>query len=100
MDKMPTKPAIFPLFYKLYPAKPMHISEVNLKKLKSKVVGIMRKKVQACMENVKSTPEAVYKAIAFSTLEIDEVNQTTLKQGQCEEWYHQKAAFISASKCK
>ena len=101
MDKMPTKPAIFPLFHKLYPAKPMHTSEVNLKKLKSKVVGIMRKKVQACMESdVKSTPEAVYKAIAFSTLEIDEVNQTTLKQGQCEEWYHQKAAFISASKCK
>ena len=87
---MPTKPAIFPLFHKLYPipANPLHTSEVNPNKLENEVLGIMKKKVQACMEgNVKSTPEAVYKAIAFSTIEIDEVNQTTLKQGQCEEWY-------------
>lgn len=102
MHEMQNKPAILPLFHKLYPAKPMHTSKkINSKKPQSEVPGIMRRKLQGCMEgNVKSMPEDIYKALSFSTSEIDEVNQTTVKQGHCREWYHQRAGFISASKCK
>jgi hypothetical protein len=102
MHKLEIKPAILPLFNKLYPAKPIYSSkQINPNKPRSDVLGIMGRKVQGCMEsNVKSTPEAIYEALSFSTLEIDEVNQTTLKQDHCEEWYHQKAGFISASECK
>ena len=103
MNKMTQKPAILPLFHKLYPSKfntssPLLSDEKNPK---AKVQGIMKNKVSTCMKNSRHvTPELVYQALSFTDAEIDAINYSTLKQWQCEEWYNQKAGFITASKCK
>ena len=46
------------------------------------------------------TTEALVSELAFTKDEKTYVNDQTLKQWKCKEWYLQKAAFITASMCK
>lgn len=50
--------------------------------------------------NFINTPDTSCTKLVFTEEEITRVNDTTLKQWQCKEWYTQKAGFITASKCK
>ena len=50
--------------------------------------------------NPNISPEEVLRLLSFSDAERENVEKTTSKQWQCEEWYLHKAGFITASKCK
>ena len=46
------------------------------------------------------TPESLVSKLVYTKDEITHVNELTLKQWRCKEWYFQKAGFITASMCK
>ena len=48
----------------------------------------------------KTPAEEIVQLLSFSYTEREQVERTTVKQWQCEEWYLHKAGFITASKCK
>ncbi|CAB4034561.1 Carboxypeptidase D [Paramuricea clavata] len=50
--------------------------------------------------NIVKTPDILFAKLKFTEEEITTVNNITLKEWQCKEWYVQKAGFITASKCK
>ena len=96
-----------PLLRKLYLPKPKPGSSTGTVKTKVcediavKSVGIMERKLTACIKgNPEHNSAQIYKTLFFTAEEIKEVNDATVKQWQCKEWYTQKAGFITASKSK
>lgn len=65
------------------------------------VVPIMEKKMMAFMKD-KATGQAkdFLEELSFSSDEIDEIDNTTRRQWQCQEWFDHKFGFITASKAK
>jgi hypothetical protein len=50
--------------------------------------------------DIVDSPNRLCASLVFTDEEIKKVNDTTLEQWQCKEWYIQKTGFITASKCK
>jgi hypothetical protein len=72
-------------------------------KLDSEPAGIMKQKLTHNIHNKptdKNDLDALCKELIFSEEEITNINDITLNQWQCKEWYGNKAGFITASKCK
>lgn len=101
-------PVILPLLNKLYESsKSPKQSESELNGGESFVniesTGILEQKLA---EGIKDhpkfihTPEALVSKLAFTKDETTSVNDLTLKQWKCKEWYFQRAGFITASLCK
>ena len=63
--------------------------------------GIMNAKLLETLSNdPKTTEEEIVQLLSFSETEQEQVERTTTKQWQCQEWYLHKTGFITASKCK
>ena len=61
----------------------------------------MRQKVETYIQqSTDSKPEEFLKTLQFTDAEINDVEEATRDQWQCEDWYKNKVGFISASKCK
>ena len=61
----------------------------------------MNTKLLEILRNDPKTPaEKIVQLLSFSDTEREQVERTTVKQWQCQEWYFHKAGFITASKCK
>ena len=95
-------PVILPLLNKLYESsKSPKQSELNGGEsfFNIESTGILEQKLA---EGIKDdpkfthTPEAMVSKLAFAKDEITSVNDLTLEQWKCKEWYYQKAGFISA----
>lgn len=94
MSNLQSKPAIFPLFQKLY-----HVPKVSLESSKpTTTLGIMREKIQQLL-SVPVDSLNVASQLFFTDEDREEVHNATMKQWQCEEWYLHKVGFISASLC-
>ncbi|XP_028410221.1 uncharacterized protein LOC114532826, partial [Dendronephthya gigantea] len=107
MKLMKQRPAILPVLQKRYCApkkSPTLLTIENGDKSTSGTSssdGIMKRKISICMESNKhATEDLVFQKLSFTDKEIDDINQATVKQFQCKEWYCEKAGFISASKVK
>ena len=98
------KPVILPLFRKLYCSSEENtdICDEPAESDGNKAeMGIMITKLQVILRNNPNiSPEEVLRLLSFSDAERENVEKTTSKQWQCEEWYLHKAGFITASKCK
>ena len=96
-------PVILPLFKKLYgtPEKDTITGEPGQFNHNWPKTGIMRAKLLEILTNdPKTSTEEIVKVLSFSDSERKQVERTTTKQWQCEEWYLHKTGFITASKCK
>ncbi|CAH3158260.1 unnamed protein product [Porites lobata] len=96
-------PVILPLFKKLYgsPEKDTITGEPGHSNHNRPKTGIMRAKLLEILTNdPKTSTEEIVKVLSFSDSERKQVERTTTKQWQCEEWYLHKTGFITASKCK
>ena len=96
-------PVILPLFKKLYgtPEKDTITGEPGHFNHNRPKTGIMRAKLLEILTNdPKTSTEEIVKVLSFSDSERKQVERTTIKQWQCEEWYLHKSGFITASKCK
>ncbi|KXJ26833.1 uncharacterized protein LOC110239144 [Exaiptasia diaphana] len=105
------KPAILPLFQKLYSTDDDNSINFDQKDGSppseetdypvQQNVGILKEKIKSILQNHPDvTPTDISKMLYFTEDEIEFVNEATLKQWQCKEWYINKTGFISASKCK
>lgn len=116
MIELKTEPPIFPLFKKLYlpeadlspkpqdnpsSSKPETTNSCPYNAGAFDSTGIMHRKLK---EHIKkqpqSTPEQAFQTLRFTEDEIQDINNVTLQQWQSQEWFIQKAGFITASKSK
>ena len=65
------------------------------------LVPIMEKKLIVFMKyNMIGDAKDFLEDLSFSSDEIDEIDKTTRRQCQCQEWFDSKIGFITASKAK
>ena len=101
-----TPPVILPLLNQLYKSSnPPKQSELNSGEplVLTDSTGILQEKLAQGIKDHPEyiqTPEALVSELAFTNDERTYVNDQTLKQWKCKEWYLQKAGFITASMCK
>ncbi|XP_074629434.1 uncharacterized protein LOC141887030 [Acropora palmata] len=96
-------PVILPLFKKLHgtPEEDKITEAAGQSNHYHQKTGIMNAKLLEILRNDPKTPaEKIVQLFSFSDTEREQVERTTVKQWQCEEWYLHKAGFITASKCK
>ena len=96
-------PVILPLFKKLHdtPEEDTITEAAGQSNLYHQKTGIMNVKLLQILSNDPKFPaEKNVQLLSFSDTEREQVERTTVKQWQCEEWYLHKAGFITASKCK
>ena len=101
----PSKPpVILPLLNKLYELlKSPQKSQPNADDVISESTGILEQKLTKGFKDHPEyihTPEVLVSKLAFTKDETTQVNDLTLKQWRCKEWYFQKAGFITASMFK
>ena len=89
---------ILPLFKKLYGTEEDKITEAaGQSNHYHQKTGIMNAKLLEILRNYPKTPaEKIVQLLSFSDTEREQVERTTVKQWQCEEWYLHKAGFITA----
>lgn len=99
-----SRPVILPLLNKLYvPKQSAPDTENKSTTNNNELTSILDEKLTTYLtdnSNFINTPDTLCTTLVFTEEEITRVNDTTLKQWQCKEWYTQKAGFITASKCK
>ena len=104
MKSLNTASPIFPLLNKLYPTKPETSTlppKSSLPDKDRKSVSIMARKVTDLSSVHKSlAPRELLSILQFTNDEIVSVNELTIHQWQCKEWYMHKQGFLTASKCK
>ena len=100
MNSLNTEYPVFPLFNKLYPTKhkPSTLPTIIEDR---KTVSIMARNVTELLrDNESLDPIGLFSLLKFASDDITSVNELTIQQWQCEEWYKHKQGFLSASKWK
>ena len=93
-NKPPSKPPELP--------KSLQKSQPKAEDVISESTGILEQKLTKGFKDPEyiHTPEVLVSKLAFTKDETTQVNDLTLKQWRCKEWYFHKAGFITASMFK
>jgi hypothetical protein len=111
LEESGCNPAILPLLTKLYGIKPIIKNDIenddviNLNKSGklTSANGILKEKVNTLCEQLGPECHAnaainnVLTNLSHSQEEVDQVNELTIEQWKCDEWYKQKEGFITGS---